>query len=638
MLRLRRIYIRNWQKIAEASLEFPEHGVVVVLGSNLAGRGKLESVGSGKTSLGEAISCTLLGINGKFSNMGHHSRDDNGDTYVKVEADLDGQPLRVELGFKCAELSKTGEGLRFSLGDGAPIERAHVRDTRQELIQTIGVTPEVSDWTIFLDGERLKFNKLSQTDALDLLMHAMDQPPWQIYQERAKRRLDALRDQHSKISGSVETLRLTLADAAANHTAAVDTANQAKTLFEQRTADYETKLSAHQTKVNAHTIKLAELRASQVELERKIQLETGRDFPEITQALGEHAATITQLETYEAGWTAHWRDCEGSRAETEAVLNRMLDVPEACPTCQRAWSRRPSQDEIATTKTNFEAQTKQTLEAKHQRDLCREDLQTTRTAVKQLNAKLAAGQQVALRPMHAAMDQLDADAERQNQALLQLARVTPQKPVNDCPAFETAATTAETRMTRAKESLVAATTELASIERERTAAQYWVTAFGPAGLPNTVLRAVIPPLNEAAKTVSDTMTGGTISVSFKASTELANGQPKPQLTTKVINASGATRLAGNSKGESGLVNLIIAETQTMIGRITSKVGYRWFDEAVNSEDPTVRRNIYQYLRRQAADRKILIFVVDHHPEAANFADHLLMAEKSAEGVTTFAWH
>lgn len=68
-----------------------------------------------------------------------------------------------------------------------------------------------------------------------------------------------------------------------------------------------------------------------------------------------------------------------------------------------------------------------------------------------------------------------------------------------------------------------------------------------------------------------------------------------------------------------------------------RVGWRWFDEPLNTQDPQVRRNVYQYLRQQADAEGLLIFVVDHNPEAAGFAHHVLVATKSETGDTTYTW-
>jgi len=133
------------------------------------------------------------------------------------------------------------------------------------------------------------------------------------------------------------------------------------------------------------------------------------------------------------------------------------------------------------------------------------------------------------------------------------------------------------------------------------------------------------------------MSGGTLGISYETTKELTSGAEKNCLNIKVKNSRGASRVTGNSKGESGLTNLIVAETITEVGRVSSRIGFRWYDEVVNSQDPKVRKCILSYLKETANRLGILIFVVDHHPEVSAYADHVLRATKSKEGVTTFSW-
>ena len=90
------------------------------------------------------------------------SLDKAGDTYVRLEADLLGKPLVVEAGYDCDEMGSNGEALRYSYGGGKPKERGRMQQTRDDLAKLLGVPPLLAGWTAFIDGEKLKFNKLKQ--------------------------------------------------------------------------------------------------------------------------------------------------------------------------------------------------------------------------------------------------------------------------------------------------------------------------------------------------------------------------------------------------------------------------------------------------------------------------------------------
>jgi hypothetical protein len=127
-IRLKHLTLRNWTTIREAEIDFPDKGLVLVVGKTFdPGGGKKESVGAGKSAIGEAISRALLGVSGRYEQLGHFCHDEvGGNCYAKLETEFDAVPLVVELGYKCPELSRTGEGLRFKYGD-AEVSRNRVQ-------------------------------------------------------------------------------------------------------------------------------------------------------------------------------------------------------------------------------------------------------------------------------------------------------------------------------------------------------------------------------------------------------------------------------------------------------------------------------------------------------------------------------
>jgi len=170
--KLRKIQLKNWMTIRDQEIEFPDQGLVFVSGVDESSQ--FESIGSGKTSLGEALSIAVCGIRGRYSSLGHYSTNEKGNTLVMVEGSFQDKGLVIEMGYKFKDLSKTGEGLRFKTGETV-ISRSHVDLTRNELSQTLGITPEVAKWSVYIDGDNLDFSSLSQTQAVELMMAALGQ-------------------------------------------------------------------------------------------------------------------------------------------------------------------------------------------------------------------------------------------------------------------------------------------------------------------------------------------------------------------------------------------------------------------------------------------------------------------------------
>jgi len=187
-----------------------------------------------------------------------------------------------------------------------------------------------------------------------------------------------------------------------------------------------------------------------------------------------------------------------------------------------------------------------------------------------------------------------------------------------------------TRLTKAQEALDAAAEALTGDQATLKVLEYWNLAFSPYGIPNMVLREAISPLNKEARRVSAAMTGGTIDIRYSTTRELASGLDKAQLNIEVDNKLGDKDLHGSSKGEAGLTNFIIAETLSEVGQVSRRVGYRWYDEIVPHQDPKVCHSIYSYMKDTADRLGILVFLVDHNPVAANYADHFMIVEKMGD--------
>ena len=164
---------------------------------------------------------------------------------------------------------------------------------------------------------------------------------------------------------------------------------------------------------------------------------------------------------------------------------------------------------------------------------------------------------------------------------------------------------------------------------------YWKAAFAPSGIPNMVLQQNIPALNALAGQVSQELTGGVLKVEFSGEVGLASGDTRNKLNIKASNRYGGPKVEGSSKGETGLINVVLAETLARIGGIADRIKWRWFDETINAQDPVVRSNILSWLRTRSEGG--LVFLVDHHAEVENYATHRLVAEKSQSGVTSYRW-
>jgi hypothetical protein len=643
-LKLKRICLRNWEKIRSAEVVFPDRGLVLIIGSNLAAKGKLQSVGAGKTSLGEALSRALTGVPGRYKELGHYAPDSSPkDLLVTVEAELLGKPLCVTMGYKTKELSATGEGLRFEY-DGRKISRGHVDQTREELCRTLRITPELANWTVFLDGDRMRFNRLSQEDSVNLLMTALAQPIGE-YHERANRVLLSAQRQTAAARQALEMAKLRQDKARIN-------LENAQLDFEDAQKDYQSQLD--QVEVLKHDLKVANTKdRNSVEEAEKAVVAAKKKLVllEERHAARNHELEISRqqmrdrLAALHVEWLSAAEAKSARQTEQQQAARRLAEmekVPKNCPTCGKPWDAALSEEEL--------------LKARADRDRCQEAL------------NIAAASYAALQHQRLAIDKEIKDIEDEmadEGHLADTRRLNGEVSDNDrlirslnarvqqrelriveldrgpsTVARDRAAAVVEERqraLADHAEAIQKAAADLAGEEEVLRIVEYWQKAFSPTGISNMLLSDAIGPLNRIAQRISNLMTGGTLQISYATQRELRGGDSKAQLNIRVDNRIGSKRPEGSSKGEAGLTNLIIAENLSEVGRVSQRMGFRFYDEVTTGQDAQVRRAIFSYLKEVARQQGILIFVVDHHVEASSYADYVLLAEKTLEHGTRFFW-
>jgi DNA repair exonuclease SbcCD ATPase subunit len=645
-LRLKNIEIRNWMTVKSSRIEFPEKGLVLVIGSNLAAEGKLQSVGAGKTALGEALARTLLGVTGRYTHLGYFLSDtEKRDMYVKVEAELLRKPLTVELGFKCKELAGEGEALRFTHGDHAPFQAARADQTRERLEKTLQVTPDLANWTAFIDGDRLKFNRMSQEDSVALLMTALAQPPWTEYHERATKKLQAANKQVAVSSQALTTanenfnsLQEDLDTAIVDHRDAVAEYQRQVNDLEQKIAGIKNTLGGERAAVKAAEEEMAKIK-KQLKLLEDQRAAQNHQWEIERQTLRDQVAELDEVWMAASTVKTQW---ETQLDDAQENLDAMKKVPKNCPKCGKPWDKAHSEQELAKVE-------KKVAELQGELEKAEKTYDTHNEKRRVLNGKIFKieqqmredGQTEDVEALGGKYDKNERLVRNLNAMIhereLQVARL--EKGVDESFVNKKLAVVEE--RTRALETgkvaIEVAVTDLAMDQEALRVVQYWYKAFSPTGIPNMILSDAIPLMNRVAQRISSLMTGGTLQITYSTTRELVSGESKAQLVTKVINKIGSKRLEGSSKGEGGLTNLIIAENLNEVGQVSNRIGFRWYDEVTSGQDAVVRRSIFAYLKEVAQRMGILIFAVDHHVEAASYADYVLVAEKSREYGTRYFW-
>lgn len=644
-LRLKSITLRNWMTVRSAKIEFPESGLVLVLGSNMASGGKMESVGSGKTALGEALSRALLGTS-REAILGKYLSDTaKNDLYVKVEAELLSKPLVVEMGYKCKEMVGDGETLRFTYADNKPIQAAKADLTRARLEKTLQVTPALAQWTVFIDGDRLKFNKMSQEDSVNLLMTALAQPPWTEYRDLVAKKLRTANDQVENSQRDLTKSKEKIAQIDEDVADALFDWKEAEKEYDRQVSELDHRIAGIKAKIEEQKQLLGNSQSSMNECKSRL-----KELEE-EKAVQNHAWEVERLSLRDqlAILDDELEPLTERKTQAATKLDTLMDelekmeaVPKNCPKCDRPWDKAHGQQELEEMRKKIDAAdliAEQHENVYNLHSAKRKECQTKIAEIERKMRNIGQVQEVKdLSDAHAVAER----SARSLAGIIQQYELTVAalgKGIN--PSDKNAKQAVYQERLRLLEeenvNLKTVATNLAADQEVQRIVQYWYKAFGPNGIPNMILSDAIPLMNRVSRRISNLMTGGTLEISYSTTRELTTGESKAQLVTKVTNRIGSKRLELSSKGESGLTNLIISENLNEVGQVSERVGYRWYDEVTSGQDGVVRRSLFAYLKDIAQRNKILIFVVDHHAEAASYADYVLVAEKTVEKGTTYSW-
>ena len=601
---------------------------------------------SGKTGLGEAISRTLLGVSGRFTTLKQFSTNKGGDLYVKLEAEFLGKPLIVESGYKCKEMSPNGEALRYTY-DGQLIERGLIAQTRAELSKLLGVSPLLASWTAFIDGDNIKFNKLSQADSVELVMASLKQPPWSDYYEASKKALGQFR---RNMAGS-ETTHAHAADSVRTLATDVDAAKRQFTLehdkFEEAKRANDEQIKSYQRAVNKKTKQVDEAKIEMEGIEKKLKLmedERAAASHKLEIKLHEIEDQLHKAEKDRQPFNIAREDAHEKVTLARTAHQNYASAAKECPTCKRPLGKIDEKhlallaDQLIKAKAHAEKANVAWTAAEQKMVSCNTQYREISKQHREVSAKqevenLSDRHEELTDAINSALDEIHA---------YEVATAKLQSGPSDSAIKTAEGRLADRRaaLIKAQAALDEAAQALAADQATLKILEYWNLAFSPYGIPNMVLRDAIAPLNKEARRVSAAMTGGTIEVRYSTTRELASGMEKAQLNIEVDNKLGDKDLGGSSKGEAGLTNFIIAETLSEIGQVSRRAGYVWFDEVLPHQDAKVCHNIYAYLKEKAQKAGIPIFLVDHNPIAANYADRVLIVEKTGNAdqcESTISW-
>jgi len=168
--------------------------------------------------------------------------------------------------------------------------------------------------------------------------------------------------------------------------------------------------------------------------------------------------------------------------------------------------------------------------------------------------------------------------------------------------------------------------QLEADEAQVSQSGFWVEAFGTRGLRSLLLDNSLPLLNEEATRVSQAITGGSISITFSATSDLKSGKTIDRFEVKVDNKHGAGSYSGNSAGERAKVDLCVglALQRLVASRATAAFNLVFMDEVFDHLDSAAHERVVEVL--SDLDKES-IFVVSHEEDLKAWFPHTLRVVK-----------
>jgi exonuclease SbcC len=157
--------------------------------------------------------------------------------------------------------------------------------------------------------------------------------------------------------------------------------------------------------------------------------------------------------------------------------------------------------------------------------------------------------------------------------------------------------------------------------------QFWINGFGEAGIKSFIFDTLCGQLTAKANKYIDTLSNGSVSISFDTQTKLKSGEIREKFEVSVIKEGVAEPYRLFSGGEKRRISLSVdmALADLMKDFYGSDFNMIVFDEQTNFMDREGRSCFMKLLREQARSKNV--YVVDHDAEFKSKFDNTLLIKK-----------
>lgn len=586
------MHVENFLSFGEAAFNFEDAGLVLVEGENLDDD-SARSNGSGKSAMIDALVWCLFGetLRGYKHDEVIHRRVGEG-CLVRVNL-TDGDELYTVS--RARRHPKLKNALTVSLtnvgGESRDMSESGEKETQLVVDRLLGCTFKTFVSSVVFGQDRAyRFSQLTDGEQKKILDEVIGVERFALACAAARKRVSATQAELAAARRSLERAETTRDEAEAE---AVD--------LQVKDTDFA---ETQRRRVEDERDKLATAKGW-VKKNAKVNVDAlKKDVEALLAELATHERAVEVAVAAAAAARASAVGLAKKRDEAAAELKRHQKLSGDCPTCGQKVDGRRHERVTAEMRSKLEG-----LKAEHvvavdveteANDLlaaAREALKASRgamtTAQAALNEGVGAEANVSVWRRRAADHEAkiaELEAERSPYAAL--------------------AEKARSRHARAAADADQIAASIEELEAALERAEFWVKAFGAAGLRSFLIDSSLPLLNQEARRVSRVVTGGAIKVEFSATSEQRSGKVVDRFEVRVDNKHGAGTYAGNSAGERAKVDLCVglAIQRLVASRSSSDFNVAFFDEVFDHLDSAAHERVLEVLAEIDKDS---VFVVSH---------------------------
>lgn len=626
-MKFKKVDIKNFMSIGEATLDLDKRGLVLIDGKNLTPATTIDTNGTGKSSMLSSIFYALYGEmpNGDKADSVINSKVGK-DTSVTLEFETDSGDYKIVR-------TRKKNSLKLFSGEDE-LTKGTIKETQSSIDSIVGIPKDIYMSTLYFDGHNsVPFSMLTdkqRKEYLEILFNvgiyreAHEQTKLDIASKQseladAKRNIEASKTSLGYLEDNiqqVEESKSGFEEKLLNMNSEISKAEEELAAYEKESVS---KLETYNSSIEAIDHKILELSSNGNnysgiqntvnDMERELSNSKSK-FERLTSDIKEKAAFIKSLSSTEVCLVC------GNPIDEEHKLKESTRVKEEIKSMIEPYNI--LKDSIADLESKLPLYTKQLTDAKSEFENKQSSLtplyekkQSLNKDIDAINMKLSwdkesIGNKISYRDSEVnGSKSLDSNLNRLKDKKKDLVNT-----INDSKNKE--------------EDIVSSITSLNGA----------LKAFSDKGIKSHVLDLVTPEMNIRTNNYLSYLTGGTIVAEFSTQTEKANGDLSDKFDIKVTNNGKDTTYSSLSSGEQRRVDIAISLTlqDILMSRSNTSSNLLIYDELFESLDAVGSESVVELLKTRLESANTIL-VVTHNENLKPLFDSSIVAVKEPDGIT-----